>query len=320
MPQVNPSLEQPKLSNQTATPETYHGHHHHHHHQSQYSGNMGLAFTVGIILNILFVAVEFIVGKWYNSMGLLADAGHNLSDVGNLAISMAAFLLAKKRYSATFTYGFRKSTILASLLNALILFAAVVFIIVECIEKFRHPQTVGGMAIMLTAGIGILINGGTVLFFQRDKEHDVNVKGAYLHMLADTLISAGVVISGVIIYFTNWTIIDPIVGMVIAGVIIVSSYPLLTESLRLVLDGIPSAVQAPELLNQLRHHNNVSDIHHCHIWAISTTENALTAHVVLKDFAALEQTRAELHAESAEHGVTHATFEFEHRPCASSNC
>ncbi|MEG1980757.1 MAG: cation diffusion facilitator family transporter, partial [Victivallaceae bacterium] len=210
--------------------------------------------------------------------------------------------------------------ILASLLNALILFAAVVFIILECIEKFRHPQAVGGMAIMITAGVGILINGGTVLLFQRDKEHDVNIKGAYLHMLADTLVSAGVVVSGAVIYFTNWTIIDPIVGLVIAGVIIISSYPLLTESLRLALDGIPSAVRAPELLAHLRNNANVSDIHHCHIWAISTTENALTAHVVLKDFTALERTQAELHAESSEHGVTHATFEFERHPCNSSNC
>lgn len=297
-----------------------HNHEHGHSHSCHNASNIGKAFTIGIVLNVAFVVAEFIVGGLYNSMGLIADAGHNLSDVGGLAISMAAFYLAKKRISTNFTYGFRKSTILASLFNAIILMGAVVFITVECINKFRNPVPIGGAAIMITASIGIVINGLTAVLFLRDKEHDVNIKSAYLHMLADTLVSVGVVVSGAIIYFTGWSVIDPIVGLVIVAVIIVSSWPLLTESVRLVLDGIPSNVPHKELLTHLRRNENVANIHHYHIWAISTTENALTAHVVLKDIADLEKTKQELHEESAEHGVIHATFEFELTPCKYQTC
>ncbi len=293
---------------------------HEHGNHGHYSSNIGKAFTIGIILNVAFVAAEFIAGEYYNSMGLVADAGHNLSDVGGLAISMAAFYLAKKRQSATFTYGFRKATILASLLNAVILFGAVGFIVFECIEKFRNPAPVGGVAVMITAGIGILINGLTAALFLRDKERDVNIKGAYLHMFADTLVSVGVVVAGAVIYFTGWSILDPIVGLAIALIIVLSSWALLTESVRLALDGIPGNVKHDELLKQLRSNANVSDIHHWHIWPVSTTENAMTAHVVLKNISMQEETKHELREEAAAHGVAHSTFEIESAICRHTDC
>lgn len=288
-----------------------HEHHHHHHHE--FSGNdiKGRAFFFAIILNSLFVIGEFTAGFVFNSMGLLADAGHNLGDVSGLLISLTAFLLAKKRYRKNYTYGYRKGTILASLLNAAILIFAVGVIVTECIRKFIVPETVGGWPIIITAGIGVVFNGLTVLFFVREKDHDLNVKGAYLHMLADTLVSIGVVLSGVVILWTDWSIVDPIIGLIIAIVILVSTWGLLKESIRLVMDGVPAGIQLEEIREHLMRAPNVQSIHHIHIWPISTTENALTAHVVLDDVQKMEETRIRLHSELAEHGIEHATIEFE---------
>ena len=205
-----------------------HTHHHHHHHQALSADSIkGRAFLFGIVLNTLFVIGEFTAGFFFNSMGLLADAGHNLGDVSGLLISLAAFLLAKKRYLPNYTYGLRKGTIWASLLNAAILLVAVGAIVTECIRKFFSPEEVGGWPIILTAGIGVIINGLTVFFFQREKEHDLNIKGAYLHMLADTLVSIGVVLSGILILWTGWNIVDPMIGLVIAVVILFSTLGLL---------------------------------------------------------------------------------------------
>ena len=181
--------------------------HHHHHHELSADAVKGRAFLFGIVLNTLFVIGEFTAGFLFNSMGLLADAGHNLGDVSGLLISLVAFLLAKKRYLPNYTYGLRKGTIWASLLNAAILLVAVGAIVMECIRKFLSPEEVGGWPIIITAGIGVVINGLTVFFFQREKEHDLNVKGAYLHMLADTLVSVGVVLSGILILWTGWDLI-----------------------------------------------------------------------------------------------------------------
>lgn len=289
-----------------------HAHEHHHHHPDLSGDSMkGRAFLFGIVLNTLFVIAEFTAGFLFNSMGLLADAGHNLGDVSGLLISLAAFLLARKRYCRNYTYGFRKGTIWASLLNAAILLFAVGAIVTECIRKFIDPAPVGGWPIIITAGIGVVINGLTVFLFSGEKEHDLNVKGAYLHMLADTLVSIGVVLSGVVILWTGWTVIDPVIGLVIAAVILVSTWGLLKESVRLAMDGVPEGIDVEEIREHLLEDPNVAAIHHLHIWPISTTENALTAHVVLKNLEQLEKTREALHEELAEHGIGHATLEFE---------
>ena len=285
--------------------------HHHHHHELSADAVKGRAFLFGIVLNTLFVIGEFAAGFLFQSMGLLADAGHNLGDVSGLLISLAAFLLARKRHCQNYTYGFRKSTIWASLLNAAILLVAVGVIMTECIRKFLSPAEVGGWPIIITAGIGVVINGLTAFLFLREKEHDLNVKGAYLHMLADTLVSVGVVLSGVLILWTGWNIVDPLIGLVIAVVILFSTWGLLKESVRLAMDGVPEGIQVDVIREHLQEDPNVKAIHHLHIWPISTTENALTAHVVLNDLQQLDVTGVRLHEELAEHGISHATLEFE---------
>lgn len=285
--------------------------HHHHHHELSADAVKGRAFLFGIVLNTLFVIGEFAAGFLFQSMGLLADAGHNLGDVSGLLISLAAFLLARKRHCQNYTYGFRKSTIWASLLNAAILLVAVGVIMTECIRKFLSPAEVGGWPIIITAGIGVVINGLTAFLFIREKEHDLNVKGAYLHMLADTLVSVGVVLSGVLILWTGWNIVDPLIGLVIAVVILFSTWGLLKESVRLAMDGVPEGIQVDVIREHLQEDPNVKAIHHLHIWPISTTENALTAHVVLNDLQQLDATGVRLHEELAEHGISHATLEFE---------
>lgn len=285
--------------------------HHHHHHELSADAVKGRAFLFGIVLNTLFVIGEFAAGFLFQSMGLLADAGHNLGDVSGLLISLAAFLLARKRHCQNYTYGFRKSTIWASLLNAAILLVAVGVIMTECIRKFLSPAEVGGWPIIITAGIGVVINGLTAFLFLREKEHDLNVKGAYLHMLADTLVSVGVVLSGVLILWTGWNIVDPLIGLVIAVVILFSTWGLLKESVRLAMDGVPEGIQVDVIREHLQEDPNVKAIHHLHIWPISTTENALTAHVVLNDLQQLDATGVRLHEELTEHGISHATLEFE---------
>ena len=285
--------------------------HHHHHHELSADAVKGRAFLFGIVLNTLFVIGEFAAGFLFQSMGLLADAGHNLGDVSGMLISLAAFLLARKRHCQNYTYGFRKSTIWASLLNAAILLVAVGVIMTECIRKFLSPAEVGGWPIIITAGIGVVINGLTAFLFLREKEHDLNVKGAYLHMLADTLVSVGVVLSGVLILWTGWNIVDPLIGLVIAVVILFSTWGLLKESVRLAMDGVPEGIQVDVIREHLQEDPNVKAIHHLHIWPISTTENALTAHVVLNDLQQLDATGVRLHEELAEHGISHATLEFE---------
>ncbi len=297
-------------------------HHHHHHSHGMPEENKGAMYILGILLNVAFVLAEFAMGMYHSSMGLLSDAGHNLSDVGSLAISMVAFLLAKRHSTKYFTYGYRKATIHASLLNAVILLVAVGAIVVECIQKLMHPASVDGLPIIITAGAGILVNGATALLFVKGKEKDLNVKGAYLHMLADTLVSIGVVISGIVIMFTGWTILDPVIGLAIAIVILLAGWGMLKESLRLALDGIPIDIDFPEIQEHILAHENVADIHHLHIWPISTTENALTAHIVLKDINGLEITKTQLRAMLSKHGIAHSTFEIElsGTKCTANHC
>ena len=219
-------------------------HHHEHNHQLT---SLNKAFIIGITLNIAFVIVEFGVGFYYNSLGLLSDAGHNLGDVASLVLAMLAFRLQKVHPNSRYTYGYKKSTILVSLLNAVILLVAVGIIIAESVDKLFHPVSVDGSAIAWTAGVGVVINALTAWLFMKDKDKDLNVKGAYLHMAADALVSVGVVVSGIIITYTGWSIIDPIIGLGIAVIIIVSTWGLLHDSLRLSLDGVPVEIDAQKI-------------------------------------------------------------------------
>lgn len=297
--------------------EHHHGHHHHHHHSHELK-SLNKAFIIGIMLNVLFVVAEAIAGWLSNSMGLLADAGHNLSDVASLLLALIAFRMAQRKATSNYTYGYKKSTVLVSLLNALILIVAVVFIVYESVEKLLNPEEVGGKVIIITAAIGVVINGLTAYLFIDKKDKDLNVKGAYLHMAADALVSVGVVISGIVILFTNWYFIDAIIGLVVAVIIIISTWNLLKDSLRLAMDGVPESIDTDELLHEISEIEGVEEIHHLHVWAISTTENAATAHVVIKDLAEMQRIKIDIKHEMAEHGIGHATLEFEETGCVCS--
>lgn len=283
-------------------------HHHHHHHTAPTQSLNGI-FILSIILNGLFVLIEAGVGLWQDSLSLLSDAGHNLSDVFSLVLVLIAFRLAKVQRNERFTYGYRKSTILISLLNAVILLVAVGAIVIESVHKFSEPAEVNGIAVSWTAGVGIVINGVTALLLMRGQKDDLNVRGAFLHMAADTLVSVGVVISGIVIYFTGWTVIDPIVSLVIAAVILFSTWELLSDSLRLAVDGIPDGVDLEEVEHMLVEDEHVKETHHIHVWALSTTETALTAHVVVDDLSHWPEVSERLKHALAEHGITHVTLE-----------
>ena len=289
-----------------------HDHHEHLHSHSHAITSLNKAFILGIVLNLGFVAAEFVAGFMTNSMGLLSDAGHNLSDVASLVLAMLAFRLAKVQSNKKYTYGYKKSTVLVSLLNAVILLVAVGIIIAESIDKILHPEPVAGNVIIWVAGIGVVINAFTAWLFMKDKDKDLNVKGAYLHMAADALVSVGVVISGIVIVHTGWYLIDPVIGLVIAAVIIYSTWSLLHDSIRLSLDGVPVNIDRDEIETLIRSVDGVKDVHHMHIWAISTTETALTAHIVVDtDMSRMEEIKHEVKHLLEHEDIGHATLEFE---------
>ena len=296
--------------------ELVHSHSHSHSHDHGHTHTPAItalsrAFIIGIALNVAYVLAEGIAGLWFHSLGLLSDAGHNLTDVASLVLALVAFKLAGVTANRRYTYGYKKSTILISLLNALALGVVVVFIIIESVQKIIHPQPVQGQVISIVAAIGVVINGFTAYLFMKDQKKDLNVKGAYLHMLADTLVSVGVVVSGIVIYFTGWYVIDPVIGLVVAIVIVFASWELLRDSLRLALDGVPTQIDVEKVQKLMEQHDGVKEIHHLHIWAISTTQNALTAHILVDDIAGMEHTKEQLKAKLSEMGITHATLEFE---------
>ena len=290
--------------------------HEHHHHEHTVT-SLNKAFILGIALNVAFVVVEFAVGLSYGSMGLLSDAGHNLSDVASLLLAMLAFRLAQAQATPRYTYGYKKSTVLISLLNSVILLIAVGVIVAESIGRMLHPAPVEGGAIAWTAGVGVAINGFTAWLFMKDKDRDLNVKGAYLHMAADALVSVGVMVSGAVMMATGWYLIDPLVGLLVAAVIVWSTWGLLRDSLRLSLDGVPAGIDYDEVFRTVASQPGVSGVHHLHVWALSTTENALTAHVAVHDLQRMPQLKEALRARLRELGIDHATLEFESdvQPC-----
>lgn len=287
---------------------------HEHSHQHSHAINaesLNKAFIIGIVLNLAFVVIEFAAGFWFDSLALLSDAGHNLSDVVSLVLALLAFRLAKVKANERYTYGYKKSTILVSLLNAVILLVAVGAIVIESIHKLNNPAVVPGGAIAWVASVGVLINAFTAFLFMKDKEKDLNVKGAYLHMAADALVSVGVLVAGIVISRTGWYIIDPIIGLIVAVVILISTWNLLHDSLRLTLDGVPTSIDSQKVVKAIRALPGVDDVHHIHIWAISTTENALTAHIVLKQPESMQEVKHLIRHRLEDFGIGHATLEFE---------
>lgn len=245
------------------------------------SESLNRAFIIGIVMNLLYVVVEIAAGIYYNSLSLISDAGHNLSDVATLGLAMLAFRLAKMKANDRFTYGYKKSTILVSLVNSVILFVAIGGILWESINRVFNPVIVDGQAISIVAGVGIVVNTVSALLFFKNKDHDLNVKGAYLHLMADAAVSLGVVISGLFIVFWSIYWLDLVMSLVIVAVIFYSTWQLFKESLYLTIDGVPKEIELIKINDLVSNIDGVKSVHHVHIWALSTTQNALTMHVVI---------------------------------------
>ena len=239
------------------------------------------AFIIGIVINLVYVVVEVAAGIYYNSLSLISDAGHNLSDVAALGLAMLAFRLAKRKANDKFTYGYKKSTILVSLINSVILFVAIGGILWESINRVFNPVVVDGQAISIVAGVGIVVNTVSALLFFKNKEHDLNVKGAYLHLMADAAVSLGVVVSGVLVAFWSIYWLDLAMSLVIVAVIFYSTWNLFKESLSLTMDGVPSGINLSNISSLFLSVDGVKSVYHIHIWALSTTQNAITAQVVV---------------------------------------
>jgi cobalt-zinc-cadmium efflux system protein len=274
--------------------------------------NYNQIFAIGIILNIIFVVVEATYGILSGSLALLADAGHNLSDVLSLLIAWGATFLAKKAVTTNRTYGFRKVTIMASTISAILLLVALGGIIWEAIGRFSNPQPVESSTLIIVAAIGVVINTITALLFVSGHKHDLNIKGAFLHMAADAAISLGVVIAGLLIMQTNWLIIDPIISIIIVIIILIGTWSLLRDSVNLLIDAVPDGIDITAIKEYLSNLKSVNEIHDLHIWALSTTETALTVHLVVtenlirNDF--LEQIQKHLHDHF---DIEHATIQIE---------
>jgi len=255
-----------------------HGHAHGHHHHAP--ADMGWAFAIGVGLNSVFVAMEVAAGFWTDSLALLADAGHNLSDVLALLLAWGAVALARRAPTARRTYGLRKATILASLTNAILLMLAVGAIVSESVQRFTHPAEVSTNLVMLVAGVGIVINTATALMFLRGSQGDLNVRGAFLHMATDAAVSLAVVIGAGLIALTGLEWIDPLLSLGIAAVIVLGTWGLLRESMDMALDAAPRGVDVAKVREWLVGLPGVEEVHDLHIWAMSTTETALTAHLI----------------------------------------
>ncbi len=294
--------------------------HKHNHTHAMTVGTASRALLIGISINIAYALAEVAVGIRIGSMGLVADAGHNLSDVAGLLLALIAVRLAARKATAKYTFGYRKASILISLLNALLLLAAVVGIIRESIERFLDPQPVAGWGVAATAAAGVAVNYLSARLLRSGKERDLNIRGAYLHMILDALVSVGVVVSGIVISLTDWNVIDPIIGIVVAGIIVYSSWNLLTASFRLAVDGVPDGIDVASIEQALLSIDGIRDVHHIHIWGISTTQNAMTAHLVVDDLSSWESVRRRAKHLLAEHGIDHSTLEIETEAGRDSSC
>lgn len=286
---------------------------HHHNHPSPASNK---SFFIGACINILYVLIEAYFGFVANSLSLLADAGHNLSDVLILLLAWGANLLASVKPTSSHTYGYRRATILAALVSGVTLMITMVFIAIEAIERLNILIEPDSMLIVLVAGSGVIINFITAALFFKSKDYDLNVKGAFLHMIADGLVSLAVVIGGLVIYFTGWLLIDPLLSLIIILVIAYSSWGLLRDSFNLSLDAVPTNINIEDIRKYLLSLPDVNEIHDLHVWAMSTTQVALTAHILRNtkqiDDDFLHQAAKEL---KDTYGIHHPTIQVENGSC-----
>jgi len=290
-----------------------HGHHHAHSHADVVETNRR-AFIIGIVLNLAFVLAEVIAGIVYNSIALLTDAGHNLGDVVTLALSLVAFWMSNKKSTSRYTYGFKKTTVLAALANAVVLLIAIGVLGVESVSRLFHPEPLRGDVVAWVAAVGIMINFISALLFYRQKEKELNARSAYLHLLADAVVSLGVVVTGIIISYTNLYWLDPAIGIVIMIVILFSTWRLLKDSFQLSMDAVPSGIELNDVKKIILRIEHVQQVRHVHVWALSTTQNALTAHVVLDGNLGFEEKLKvieKIKHELTHHDIDHSTIELD---------
>ena len=302
----------------------HHGHDHsggghHHHHEVK---NINTAFIIGIILNTVFVVVEVIVGLSSSSLALISDAGHNATDVFSLLLSLFAFKLSKSKATNKYTYGYKRATILNSLVNAILLLFVTVGILWEGIYRFNHPVIIQGQLVSIVAFGGIFVNGISAFLFFKGKEDDINIRGAYLHLLSDAIVAFGVVLTGIVIWFTHLYWMDTLISFIIAVVILISTWRLLSESIRLALDGVPFNIDLNEVVKTITQYDEVKGVHHLHVWALSSKQNALTAHLVIED---ADLTHFEVIKHKIKHSllhlnISHATLEVEIDVCDEEIC
>lgn len=281
--------------------------HHHHEHSLQ---KFNLAFIIAIVLNAAFVVIEAIYAYSAHSTSLLADAGHNLGDVLGLMMAWVAMLLLAKKATDKYSYGFKRTTILAAIVNALLLIITTFVILYESLEKLLHPHAVNELQVIIVAAIGIVINGATALLFAKG-QHDLNIKAAFLHLAYDALISVAVVITGIIIWWTGWLIVDPIVGLLIAVTIFYGAWRLLRDSVNLIMDAVPHNIDQEKITHFLVQYPGVKECHHLHIWGLSTNETALTTHLVMPNGIS-DAELDDLHQQLAKQfAIHHATIQVE---------
>lgn len=287
--------------------------HHHHHHPTSTSNK---AFLIGATINIAYVIIEAIFGFLSNSLSLLADAGHNFSDVLILLLAWGANILARVKPTTNHTYGYRRATILAALVSGVTLVITMGFIAIEAIKRLNTLTQPDSLTIIIVASVGIVINFMTAALFINDKDNDLNVKGAFLHMLADGLVSVAVVIGGIVIYFTQWQLIDPLLSLLIIVVIAISSWGLVKDSFNLSVDAVPNNIDIESIKQYLLNLPDVKEIHDLHVWAMSTTEVALTAHLLRNssdiDDELLHNAAKDL---QEQYGVHHSTIQIENGHC-----
>ena len=298
-------------------------HHHSHdcnasnhtHHHSHAPTNYGRIFAIGISLNIAFVIIEAILGWQAQSLALMADAGHNLSDVLALLLAWSALWLGKKQGNDYQTFGWRRASVLAALINAMLLLIAMGAMAWEAIGRLHQPNPINGMMMIWVASIGVVINGVTAWLFMRDSQHDINIKGAFLHMAADALVSLGVIITGLLYVFYGWAWLDPVMSLLIAGVIIMGTWGLLKQSLHLSLDGVPESVELDKVRHYLLSLPKVTAAHDLHIWALSSSEIALTVQLIMPTPPSNDEFLQELtHKLSHDFGINHTTIQIMRQP------
>ncbi|MCB1645645.1 MAG: cation transporter [Pseudomonadales bacterium] len=327
----------------TADPENSHSHHHGHghghgHHHGHVHGhdhghdhrhnvdfsNINAAFIIAVAANLGFTLIEAIYGFLTDSVSLLGDAGHNLSDVLGLLLAWGASYLATRKSTSLYSYGFRRTTILAALINALVLVLASGFIAWESMERFFTPTPISEVAVMVVAGIGIFVNAGTALLFMKGGQSDLNLRGAFLHLAYDAAISAGVVAAALMIMLTGWLWLDPMMGILIVGVILAGTWGLLRDSVNLILDAVPQGIELDSVRDYLASIEGVSDVHDLHVWAMSTSENCLTAHLVMPENTLWDSDAAyQRIAEELQHkfSIHHVTLQVEKdQDCSNPDC